>query len=212
MRILVVGIALLAVGCASKEVVQVPQQDPRQAVAAMVASCAESIEKIVASPGDAASKVAGVGSIERLCGGGGAQLQQLAIASQQPQQSVGGMLWNGAVQVFDLALRAYGFKTAKDIAVTNSNNQAQTTIASYGAFTSMGGSIERAGIAGYPYVQAPGATNTYTLSGTGTLGSGSYVGPVTTTRNCYGGTAGQGGAGSATAPGGAGGGAPGGNC
>lgn len=63
-------------------------------------------------------------------------------------------------------------------------------------------------------------TTTYTLSGTGVLGSGTYTGPVstTTTRTCSGGTGASGGAGGAagpTAPGGggaAGGAAPGGSC
>lgn len=192
---------LLLAACASHEVAPTPAPpDPRSSVAAMVTGCAEAVKDIaIAAGGDAASKVAAVGAIERLCGGGANQLQ---LAVQQPQpQSVAGVLWQSAIQVADLFLRGYGIKASRDVAVVQSNNQANTTIASYGAFSQMGGSIERAGTAGYPYVQAPGAvtTTTNTLSGTGVLGSGSYIGPVT--RTCAGGQAGGGVAGTATVPG-----------
>lgn len=115
--------------------------------------------------------------------------------------------WTAALQVADVALRAYGVKVGGNVAITQSNNQAQTAIASYGAFTTMGGQIATAGTAGYPYVQAPGAV---TLSGAGVIGSGLYTGPVTTTHTCSGGTAAAGGGGgpgggtTAGAPGGAG--------
>lgn len=124
----------------------------------------------------------------------------------------------GAVlQVADLALRAYGIKAGRDTAIASTNAQRDTAIASYGAFTSMGGSIERAGTAGYPFVQVPQPNVTNTISGNGVIGSGSYIGPVTTTttRTCNGGTGAAGGNGAGTTTGGAGGAggaAPGGTC
>lgn len=82
-----------------------------------------------------------------------------------------------------------------------------STIAGYQAFTSMNAQTAAAGTFGYHYVQAPGAvtTSTNTLSGTGVQGSGTYTGPVTTTRTCNGGQAGNGAGTTTGAPGGAGG-------
>jgi hypothetical protein len=142
-----------------------------------------------------------------LKGIGGAQPAQV-VQVQQPQ-SLFGLAWQSALQVADVLVRGYGIKATRDVGIVQSNNQAATTIASYGAFGQMGSSIERAGTAGYPYVQAPQPNITNTLSGTGVLGSGSYVGPVTTTRTCNGGVGAAGGTGgTGTTTGGAG--APGG--
>ena len=55
----------------------------------------------------------------------------------------------------------------------------------------------------------PNVTNTYTMNGQGVLGSGTYTGPVTTNRDCSGGSAGNGGG---TTTGAAGGPANGGSC
>lgn len=143
------------------------------------------------------------------------------VQIQQPQ-SVFSLAWQTALQVADIALRGYGIKANRDVNLVQSNNNRDVSIASYGAFTTMGSAIASAGTAGYAYVQAPAAnvttTNT-TLSGTGVLGSGTYTGPVTntttTTRTCNGGTGAAGGAGGGTTAGGAGaagGAATGGNC
>lgn len=82
-----------------------------------------------------------------------------------------------------------------------------STIAGYQAFTSMNAQTAAAGTYGYQYVQAPGAvtTSTSTLNGTGVVGSGTNTGPVTTTRTCNGGQAGNGAGTTTGAPGGAGG-------
>lgn len=126
----------------------------------------------------------------------GAPQAPQVVQVQQPQ-SLFGLAWQSLLQVADIALRGYGIKAGRDVGIVQSNNQAATSIASYGAFTTMGGHIATAGVAGYPYVQAPAPNITNTLSGTGVLGSGSYVGPVTTTttRNCAGGQGAAGGAG-----------------
>ena len=84
------------------------------------------------------------------------------------------------------------------LGVASSNNQTTQAVEGYRTFGAMGLSIERAGTAGYPYVQAPGTTTTTTntLSGQGVIGSGTYTGPVT--RNCNSGNAAPGGSGGTT--------------
>lgn len=205
-------VALLLAGCATppqaKNDASSPS-DPREAIATAVATCATAIERIAtAAGGDVASRVVAVGAIERMCGTqGNAQLAALNVAPPAPPPSLGQTLWTAALQTADILLRGYGLKMNRDVAVIQSNNQAATSIASYGAFTAMGGSIERAGTAGYPYVQAPGAVTTNTVFGNGVIGSGTYTGPVTTTTTttCTGGQAGAGGGTTAPGPGGAGG-------
>jgi hypothetical protein len=195
--------------------VHTPAAAVRQtSMADVLRECVVQVGAIATSAsGGEASKVAAAGALERLCG---AQAQVLAHGGQQQApapQSVAGVLWNGLLQAADLVLRGYGIKAQRDVSIVQSNNQAQTTIASYGAFSTMGGYVRDAGVAGYPYIQAPGAitntTTTSTLSGTGVLGSGTYTGPVTTstTRTCSGGGAGAAGnsGGTAGGPGGAGG-------
>ena len=112
-------------------------------------------------------------------------------APAQPQMGIGGHLWQAALEAGKIALQVYGIRANRDVGIVQSNNMAATTIAGYQTFGLMGGQIRDAGVAGYPYVQAPQANQTWTLSGTGVLGSGSYTGPVTTTtRTCTGGGAG----------------------
>lgn len=126
----------------------------------------------------------------------------------QPQSTVG-MIFTAFVQAADVALRYYGIKAGRDVAITQSNNATTQAVASYQAFTNtaLGGFASNTAIASQ--IQAPAANVTMTLSGTGVLGSGSYTGPVTTNRNCNGGTT-SGGSGAIT--GGAGGSAAGGAC
>lgn len=136
------------------------------------------------------------------------------VVVQQPSNPIAAA-FSVLLQVADVGLRAYGIKAGRDASIASTNAQRDTAIASYGAFTSMGTSIATAGVAGYPYVQAPQANQT--LSGNGVIGSGTYTGPVTTTttRNCNGGSAAAGGNGGGTTSGGAagaGGSANGGNC
>lgn len=194
------GLCLVAVvvvlgGCASdKAPAPSPavQQDPRMAMAATLASCADSIKDVVASAGDVAAKVVAVGAIERLCGAGGAQLQAAMVVQPSAPSSLGATLWQAALQVTDIALRGYGIKAGRDVSIVQSNNAASTAIASYGAFQGMAtaGFSSNAQIAGF--IQAPAANVTTTLSGSGVIGSGTYTGPVTTTtttttnpqRNC----------------------------
>lgn len=198
-RALVALAALAAVflaGCASQPPAPAaPQVDPREAVMTAVATCATAIERIATGAnGDPASRVAAVGAIERMCGGGGSgNLAALLQPQPRPQEaSVASTAWSAFLSVVDVGLRAYGIKVGGTVAIRQVEANRDTSLGAYQAFTNMGGQIQAAGTAGYPYVQAPQAN--VNLSGTGVIGQGSYVGPVitttTTTRNCNGGNAG----------------------
>jgi len=140
------------------------------------------------------------------------------VQPQQPQ-SVLGAAWHAILQVADVALRGYGIKTNRDVAIRTSDNNRDVTLAGYSAFTTLGGHIRDAGIAGYPYVQAPGAVTSNTIGGDGVIGAGTFTGAVTnttttttTTRNCNGGSGAPGSVTGTTTPSATGGAAPGGNC
>jgi hypothetical protein len=135
-------------------------------------------------------------------------------AAPAPPQNLWGVAFNTLLAVADRGLQFWQIKSGRDVAMAQSANARDVAISTNQAFLGMGSYVRDAGIAGYPFVQAPAAnvTNTYTLSGTGVLGSGTYTGPITTTTNCNGGTAAPGGNGGTTGAGGTGGGAPGGSC
>lgn len=125
--------------------------------------------------------------------------------------------------VTNLSAGYFGYR----LGVTQSNNNASTTIAGYNSFAGIAGSgfntVGTVATAGFntagqlgSAIQAPqpnitiggngvigSGTMSTTLSGTGVLGSGSYVGPVT--RNCTGGNGAAGGNGATGGVGGAGG-------
>lgn len=200
--------ALLISGCASNDTrkaeadAQVAIGNARVAEAQAAAEEAKAVQRLadkVDAGGASAYLIA-----KALKGMGASQPVQVA----QAPQSAWGAAWQAVLAVADVGLRVYGIKSVRDVGIAQSNNQRDVAISTNGAFTSMGQSIATAGTAGYPYVQAPGATttNTLTLSGTGVLGSGTYTGPVTTTtsRNCTGGTGAAGGAGAAAGTGGSG--------
>lgn len=145
--LLLVGVifSLTMMGCASTHQTapaSVAAPDPRETYAAAMAGCAGSIKDIVGGTGDAVAKVVAVGSIERLCGNGGAQL---AAAMQpqpvQQQASVGALIWQAALQVGDIALRGYGIKTQRDVSLAQTYASAATTQSSYAAFAGLGSVI-----------------------------------------------------------------------
>jgi hypothetical protein len=209
------GLALAATGCTQdKELLRAQAQAETRASEATIARAQADAEESRAVQ-RLADKLDAGGATAYLVAKVLGRPQAPTQVIQQAPQSFFGLAWQSALQVADLALRGYGIKAQRDTAIASTNAQRDTAIASYGAFTSMGSSIATAGTAGYPYIQAPAANVTTTLSGTGVLGSGTYTGPVTTTtttRTCPGGTAAAGGNGAGTAGGGAGGTAPGGTC
>lgn len=70
----------------------------------------------------------------------------------------------------DVALRAYGIERGAAVAMRQSDNAREVSVASYGALSDVAGMI-----------QAPQADITTTLSGTGVIGDGAYTVPITTT-------------------------------
>lgn len=220
-RVIVFIAAALAVlsiaGCAHDNALAKAQADATAAQAnARVAEAQAAAEEAKAVTALSAKIDAGGASaylIAKALKGIGAAPQQV-VQVQQPQ-SLLGLAWQSALQIGDIALRAYGIKANRDVNMTTSNNNREIALSTNSAFVGMGHEIGAAGTAGYQYVQAPQAPQpniTQTLSGTGVLGSGSYTAPVTTTttttRNCNGGTAaagGSGGNGAGTTTGGAGG-------
>lgn len=204
---------------------QVITADPREAIATAVATCATAIERIASTgSGDAASKVAAVGAIERMCGSGGASMQfAMQPPVQQQPQTLGQTLWIAALQTADIFLRGYGIRASRDVSINAANNATATAIAGYSAFGNIANAGFNSNAAIASYIQAPqpnvtnttttNTTNNTTLSGYGVIGAGTYIGPVA--RNCNGGSAGDGGNASGAnpgAPGGMGGGANGGSC
>lgn len=160
-------------------------ESPQKAYAAAIATCAEEISKIATNAaGDAASKVAAVGAIERLCGASGREM----VASMQPQAvappaTFGQMLWQGALAVADVALRGYGIRTTRDVAITQSNNATAAQISGNNTIASLGGAIgttaSNVAGAGFGAVTALAnkpvvPTTSITISGGGTnnIGSG----------------------------------------
>ena len=225
MKKLIVVVALLLAGCQAGPQVVMP--DPRGAIAESVAKCATAIQHIASTgQGDAASKVAAVGAIERMCGGGGASMQfAMHQPAQQQPQTLGQTLWTAALQTADIFLRGYGIRASRDVSINAANNATATAIAGYSAFGNIASAGFNSNAAIASYIQAPQAnvtttnttttntTNNTTLSGYGVIGAGTYIGPVA--RNCNGGSAGDGGNASGAnpgAPGGMGGGSNGGSC
>lgn len=168
------AILVLLSGCATKE-------QPVTVVSSPAADCAKAIGIIATSTaGDPTSKVVAVSAIERLCGNVTAHAQ-----APQAQQSLPSTLFQVALQTADLVLRGYGIRTQRDVSIVQSNNAAATSIASYSAFSNIASSgfASNASIASNIQTAAPNVTNTYTLSGTGVLGNGTYTAPITTTTN-----------------------------
>ena len=132
---------LYITGCATtNQPAPTVASDPRETYAVAMASCAGSIKDVVSGTGDAVAKVVAVGSIERLCGNGGAQLAAAMQPVQQPA-SIGVLLWQAALQVGDIALRGYGIKTQRDVSLAQTYASAATTQSSYAAFAGMGSVI-----------------------------------------------------------------------
>jgi len=206
--LLLAALAALALAGCSSTPPPAPQADPRADIATAVATCATAIERIATTAnGDAASKVAAVGAIERMCGQGGAAMHMASAPAPQPQ-SLGTTLWHAALQTADLVLRGYGIKTSRDVAITASNNTAATTIAGYNTFGTIAASGFASNAAIASHIQAPAGTS-YSVSGNANFGAGNFNLATTTntnsnntTRTCTGGAAGNG---AGTTNGGAGG-------
>lgn len=177
MKLTAIALALLLAGCATTRQEPVTQHE---AAATSAGNCATAIRDIAVSvAGDAASKVAAVGAIERLCGSGA------MFAGRQAEPSTAQTIWGAVLSVADIAMRGYGIRANRDVGIVQSNNAAQTTIAGYQSFSNIAGAgfQSNTGIAGHIQAPAPNLTTSYSLGGSGVIGSGSFSAPVTNTTN-----------------------------
>jgi hypothetical protein len=147
--------------------------------------------------------------------------QPIMVQQQLPRTGFGviadiltgflGPIKDTAIALAPAAASVYAARTNAHTQEVIAGFNRDTQIATVNGFTTQASYVRDAGTAGYPYVQAPGAVTTNTLSGTGVLGNGTYTGPVstttTTTRTCTTGQAGSGGGTTTGAAGGASGGA-----
>lgn len=93
--------------------------------------------------------------------------RQQSLAQSQPVLQPAPGWADYGLRILDVALRAYGIQKGADVAIRQSDNAREVSVASYGALADTAGLI-----------QAPAAN--VTLSGTGVLGDGAYTAPVTT--------------------------------
>lgn len=118
----------------------------------------------IASKGDSAASVAAAMALAM-----GGNAPQPVIAA--PQNEL--LQWAGVL--VPALTQAYAIGKSADVAIAASTNAMQTSVATTGAFVSMAGKIQAPVVAApvLPQANVSTITNT-TLSGTGTLGSGSY--------------------------------------
>lgn len=137
---------------------------------------AEALEKIASSSTDGTSKTVAAMML--------GTMQAPSVNVGMPPQSE----WLEAAKIF-LPPLAYlgGTWIATDASKFSAQMSRDVALSTNNAFLGMGQSIQQAGVAGYPFVQAPQPS--VTLSGQGVIGSGVYN-PVTNTytnshnRNC----------------------------
>ncbi len=94
--------------------------------------------------------------------------RQQSLAQSQPVLQSGPGWADYGLRILDVALRAYGIQKGADVAIRQSDNAREVSVASYGALADTASLI-----------QAPAAN--VTLSGTGVIGDGAYTAPVSTT-------------------------------
>lgn len=159
-------VAVLLSGCASVEYEQYARAQEAVASAKSQSEMARfKAMADIAAAGDSAAKVAAVMALSMGQGSGAASPQIVPPAPNQALQWAS-ILVPGLTQM-------YGIRANADVAMRGSDNALATSIATTGGFVSLAGRI-----------QAPGAVTTttmtdrndsiFTLSGTGTLGGGSY--------------------------------------
>jgi hypothetical protein len=213
------ALTLTLTGCATTapHAPSADQISAHEAHASALAKCAESIKDVVTGAGDATAKVVAVGALERMCGAGQAQMIVAAQTRIEAPRSIGEVVFGAALQMADVALRAYGIRTQRDVAITQANTQAATTQASYAAFSALGNTVgataTNIATAGFNAANRPALPTTQiNVTGAGNnIGSGTLnSNSGNTARTCTGGNGGaagtgSAGGGSATLPGGVGG-------
>lgn len=129
----------------------------------------------IAESGDSLAKVAATMAIA-MGGSQSGMRQPVSIAPQQERPSEA-LQWVQALSnpISTLGMGYFGMKTNMNA----SNNSAALGISTNQTFGQMGAQIGTAGIAGYPFVQAPGSTITNTSSGSSVAGGGTVSTSVT---------------------------------
>lgn len=175
MKVLLI-VPLLMVGCASTnyETYIKAQRDMAEEYSKAEVARVKAIADIAKKSKDSASQVAAVMSLAMI----NTNHSNYAIAPPQNEA----LQWASVLVpgLTNVAAGYFGYSLGK----ATSDNAREVSISTNNAFANMGGSIERIGLGVTTMNPSVNTTNTYTLSGTGVLGSGSYIGPVTTNRNC----------------------------
>lgn len=99
--------------------------------------------------------------------------RQQSLAQSVPVMQRGPNWADYGLRILDVALRAYGIDKGADVAIHQSDNARDVSVASYGALAEVAGQIQAPAV--------PQANITQTLSGSGVIGDGSYTAPTTST-------------------------------
>lgn len=136
----------------------------------------KAIENIARTSTDPSARVAAVMSLAMVNGN-----SSKFVVAPPPNEA---LQWASVLVpgITNIAAGYFGYSLGK----ATSDNAREVSISTNNAFMGMGSSLERLGLGVTGMQPSVNTTNTYTLSGTGVLGSGAYAGPVTTTtnRNC----------------------------
>ena len=150
---------------------------------------------VIASSGTETAKVAAVIAMTVGTGGGNSQSQQNYQTLRAPESASETALRWGSILIPSLT-QLYTVKAAADVSMRNSDNNAAIAQSTNAAFVGMAGKIQAPAASTVVVPQANVSTVTttktdshntttdsraYTLSGTGTLGTGAYSNTPTTT-------------------------------
>lgn len=157
---LAIAMALLA-GCASPNKAHIEAQAKAAEAKALADRAYYESLKVMADGAGDGPRTAAIMS---------AFMRQQSLAQSQPVMQREANWADYGFRFLDVALRAYGIERGAAVALRQSDNARDVSVASYGALADTAALI-----------QAPQANVTQTLSGTGVLGDGAYTAPVTTT-------------------------------
>lgn len=177
MKAVLAVLLVLATGCASVDKNYAAQLAAAQSIAqANGAARQEQVRQMgmIAASGDPTAKAVAVMAM--------AMIQMPVMEVPRPPESEA-LKWASVLvpAITNLGMGYWTYAAGK----ANSDNQREIALSTNSTFGAMGGFIASAGVAGYPYVQAPGPVTTTTTTNTNT-----YTNSYNTTRNCNGGNAG----------------------
>lgn len=176
MKYLILILAIALGGCASPDYAKYAEANQAIETARHNADAAKyKAMADIAAQGDSSAKVAAV--MAMAMGGQGGAATGNGLRAPEPNQA---LQW-ASILVPNLTQVA-GMRYNYLASTVQSNNARDVAISTNGTFASMGSSIGTAAVAGNTalvnvagLIQAPAANITTTLSGTGTMGAGSYT-------------------------------------